>query len=68
MVRRTERSISKHGPLSICRHQDEPFLPKSPPQQSCGCESSDDAILPRLTRVAMSSGPPHTTSPATVMK
>ncbi|MPD04237.1 hypothetical protein E2C01_099913 [Portunus trituberculatus] len=42
-------------------YQDEPFLPKGPPQQSRGHEGSDEAILPRLTRLAMSNDPPHTT-------
>ncbi|MPC79254.1 hypothetical protein E2C01_073770 [Portunus trituberculatus] len=40
---------------------------QGPPQQCCGCEDSDDATLPSLTRLAMSDDPPHTT-PATVMK
>ncbi|MPC35048.1 hypothetical protein E2C01_028458 [Portunus trituberculatus] len=34
---------------------------KGPPQQSRGCEGSDDATLPRLTRLAISNDPPHTT-------
>ncbi|MPC40724.1 hypothetical protein E2C01_034289 [Portunus trituberculatus] len=43
------------------RHQDEPFLPKDPPQQSCGREGCDDATLPRLTRLTMSNDLPHAT-------
>ena len=44
------------------RYWDEPFLPKGPPQQSRGCEGSDDAAtLPRVTQFAMTNDPPHTT-------
>ncbi|MPC37773.1 hypothetical protein E2C01_031263 [Portunus trituberculatus] len=55
--------------LYLHGHQHEPVLPKGSPQQSRGCEGSDDTTkvftmdttLPRLTRLAMSNDLPHTT-------
>ncbi|MPC78706.1 hypothetical protein E2C01_073203 [Portunus trituberculatus] len=53
-----------YGDVAIAylhRYQDEPFLLKGPPQQSRGCEGSDNATLQRLSLLSMSNDPPHTT-------